>query len=429
MQWFSEEFNFDENDIIRKQKSLEKIVKILNDQYNIFEINKKIFYAGKFEYPTLEELTTTLISIKKGESNKTLKDYCFVLDQKEYRMPGENSIKKGEISQENPIEPPQNASKNIEGHENMEEEKEVKEPFNDFNDEDTKKDLSSPSKIQFKGLKFSHINNKPVKTLICDEKNNEAVFQVASQFNCLEMIGPSVKPDEGITKYVFDQTQGPECALCCRSALFYRNYLVNGGGQVGGKQINMLVDIENLVDNKTNKYWVVKNGYCLTDDAIQVQLLKERLNNDKKLADNIKNKLKVGIHWDTEVNLKKPHGSNVFNSPSQQRICQVFGSTLALSYDKQIKDQKKIWDPFCSLLLEASYDATLTAAAILAHLKQKRIKVFLTAIGGGVFGNPKLWIANAIKKSLMKHTNEPLDVFLVHYSSIPEVFQKELPKI
>jgi hypothetical protein len=39
-----------------------------------------------------------------------------------------------------------------------------------------------------------------------------ALFQVASQFNLLEMPGPQVTPEDGVTNYRFDKTQSPACA-------------------------------------------------------------------------------------------------------------------------------------------------------------------------------------------------------------------------
>lgn len=42
-----------------------------------------------------------------------------------------------------------------------------------------------------------------------------SVSQVASQFNCLEFIKPSVTPEKGVTIYADDYTQGPSCAISC----------------------------------------------------------------------------------------------------------------------------------------------------------------------------------------------------------------------
>jgi hypothetical protein len=44
-----------------------------------------------------------------------------------------------------------------------------------------------------------------------------ALFQLASQFNLLEMTGPEVTPENGVTIYQHDHTQGPACAIRRRS--------------------------------------------------------------------------------------------------------------------------------------------------------------------------------------------------------------------
>ena len=59
-----------------------------------------------------------------------------------------------------------------------------------------------------------------------------AVFQVASQFNFLEMIGPTVTPDDGVTRYQCDHTQGPACAIAAGAATIYRNYFAPVSGAV-----------------------------------------------------------------------------------------------------------------------------------------------------------------------------------------------------
>ena len=49
-----------------------------------------------------------------------------------------------------------------------------------------------------------------------------SLFQVASQFNVLEMVSPDVGPDAGITGYQHDRTQGPACAMSCPAATVFR---------------------------------------------------------------------------------------------------------------------------------------------------------------------------------------------------------------
>jgi hypothetical protein len=60
-----------------------------------------------------------------------------------------------------------------------------------------------------------------------------ALFQVASQFNLLEMVSPTVTPEHGVTRYQQDRTQGPACAIAAGAATIYRNYFAPVGGREG----------------------------------------------------------------------------------------------------------------------------------------------------------------------------------------------------
>jgi len=73
--------------------------------------------------------------------------------------------------------------------------------------------------------------------------NQGALFQVASQFNMLEMVGPSVTPEDGVTIYENDHTQGPACAIAAGAATIYRNYFlpINGAsGQTATRQVDVI---------------------------------------------------------------------------------------------------------------------------------------------------------------------------------------------
>jgi hypothetical protein len=73
-----------------------------------------------------------------------------------------------------------------------------------------------------------------------------ATFQVASQFNLLEMAAPSVTPEHGVTRYASDRTQGPACAIAAGAATIWRNYFVPvpgrpaAHGQTATHQLNAL---------------------------------------------------------------------------------------------------------------------------------------------------------------------------------------------
>ena len=64
-------------------------------------------------------------------------------------------------------------------------------------------------------------------------ENAGALFQVASQFNLLEMVSPDVAPEDGVTRYQSDPTQGPACAIAAGAATIYRNYFAADRGQRG----------------------------------------------------------------------------------------------------------------------------------------------------------------------------------------------------
>jgi hypothetical protein len=65
-----------------------------------------------------------------------------------------------------------------------------------------------------------------VRAMHSEPEFERAMFQVASQFNLLEMTGPNVTPEDGVTPYSTDHTQGPACAIAAGAATIYRNYFV-----------------------------------------------------------------------------------------------------------------------------------------------------------------------------------------------------------
>jgi len=69
-----------------------------------------------------------------------------------------------------------------------------------------------------------------VRKMHQEPENAGALFQVASQFNLLEMDRPTVTPEDGVTRYQHDRTQGPACAIAAGAATIYRNYFAPVGG-------------------------------------------------------------------------------------------------------------------------------------------------------------------------------------------------------
>ena len=85
-----------------------------------------------------------------------------------------------------------------------------------------------------------------VQQLHADKANANSLFQVASQFNLLEMVSPNVTPEHGVDGYEYDRTQGPACAIAAGAGTIYRNYFAEVNGRIGqtcDNQIDCLADI------------------------------------------------------------------------------------------------------------------------------------------------------------------------------------------
>ncbi|MCS3731378.1 hypothetical protein [Bradyrhizobium betae] len=244
-------------------------------------------------------------------------------------------------------------------------------------------------------------------------ENSTALFQVASQFNLLEMASPKFTPNDGVGCYEHDRTQGPACAIAAGAATIYRNYFVPVDGQIGQtaeRQINCLHDVgvtlTGILGLPLEKLWALRNGYALCSelglDAISECL--QSLSLEK--IDEIRGDLKVGVHSDVEVTDSRTKIRPV--------VSQVFCSALPVAYTRIPSER---WAPFASLVLEAAYEATLLAA-ILNHANGNSSVVLLTHLGGGAFGNNPEWITRAIRRALVAVSDFDLDVKIVSFSRI-----------
>jgi len=158
-----------------------------------------------------------------------------------------------------------------------------------------------------------------------------------------------------------------------------------------------------ILDNERNGYWSLRNGFCLPRPPGLIGDLSKRLSSQQNLLADVRASIRVGVHWDTEV------------AEASHNVSQVLCSCAPIAFTKMVKASD--WEVFARVLLEAAFDATLTAAALLAAQRQSRVRVFLTAIGGGPMGNRSRWIFHAMDWALEKHAAAPLDVTMVHFST------------
>ncbi|HBB94900.1 MAG TPA: hypothetical protein DC054_05875 [Blastocatellia bacterium] len=284
-------------------------------------------------------------------------------------------------------------------------------------------DLEIPSLAQLRervhasGYKVGKISVREVvadvQALHTNETNASSLFQVASQFNLLEMVSPSVVPEDGIGIYEDDHTQGPACAIAAGAGTIYRNYFatVNGNtGQSAGNQIDCLADIGAALGNSENRLWEMRNGYALASQSGLFEISNRLRAADESELDGWRQLLRIGIQWNTQVTL----------NDSKHLVSQAYCSALPVAYCHY---SSSLWADFARLVLEASYEATI-CAAILNSMRNGDNRLFLTLVGGGAFGNETDWIIGGIQRALKLYREAELDVAIVSYGSSKESVQQ-----
>ena len=243
-----------------------------------------------------------------------------------------------------------------------------------------------------------------VQELHRDPANQGSLFQVASQFNLLEMVSPRIVPEAGVGIYEQDHTQGPACAIAAGAGTIYRNYLVPLNGRIGqsrDNQIDCLADMGTSLGNHQNSLWTMQNGYVLPSEqglATVSQRLDEMGNEE---IDELRKLLRIGLQWRTQVTLEDAaHG-----------VTQAYCSALPVAYAGFSPEK---WEAFARLVLEAAYEATLCAGILNARESGNR-KLYLTLLGGGAFGNRMDWIMDSILRALSLFQDAGLEVLVVSY--------------
>lgn len=245
-----------------------------------------------------------------------------------------------------------------------------------------------------------------VQELHTDAGNAGAFFQVASQFNLLEMIGPSVTPEQGVGRYEQDHTQGPACAIACGAGTVFRNYLVPIDGQVGqtaDRQMDCSSDLGAALGNESGELWSMQNGYLLPSESGL-----EKINGligalSPRERETLCGKLRIGVQQDTEVTIQE----------AGHLVTQAFCSAVPVAYSP-LSDV--LWEPLARVVLDASYEATLHAA-LLNSVRTGNPRVYLTLLGGGAFGNRTGWILEALEKALHRFREAGLTILVVSYGS------------
>ena len=239
-----------------------------------------------------------------------------------------------------------------------------------------------------------------VRALHADPAHAGAVFQVASQFNLLEMVSPGVTPESGIARYAHDLTQGPACAMACAAGTIWRNYFVpvqGGVGQTAAAQLDMLDAVGAALGNDGGRLWRMQNGYLLPRPGGLAEAARHIAGQEAVLRGMVR----VGVQQDTQVTLPG----------CAHQVTQVYCSAVPMAYTRETE---AAWEPLARLVLEAAYLATLAVAWQTAQATGQR-RVFLTRLGGGAFGNPGAWITAAMATALAGYAGCDLEVAIVSF--------------
>jgi len=199
-----------------------------------------------------------------------------------------------------------------------------------------------------------------------------ALFQVASQFNALEMTGPSVTPEDGVARYEHDQVGAALSAVLGKPA---------------------------------TELWQMRNGYAMCERAALDSIAEHLAGLGADEIDLLRGKLAVGIQWNVEVT----DGAD----GTGPLVSQAFCSALPVAYSRV---PKRHWQAFASLVLDAAYEATMLAAVLNAKRGASNI-VLLTLVGGGAFGNDDAWILAAMRRAVKLVSAFDLDVRIVSYGA------------
>lgn len=199
-----------------------------------------------------------------------------------------------------------------------------------------------------------------------------SLFQVASQFNCLESPGRFVAD---VAHYFHDPTQGPRASISAFPGTLLRHYAapdLDGKRFVqstDGRQLNLLADV---CDPAVAR---VHSGYLRSQEVVDPTAFARTLESQFEA-------IRVGLHEDIEVVMGADWTGEVKGAPFRT-VAQAFTSTIAAGMYGELDDSNVAFATICRQLQRAAYLGTLLGAASLGM-----DRVVLTLIGGGVFANP-----------------------------------------
>lgn len=207
---------------------------------------------------------------------------------------------------------------------------------------------------------------------------SKALYQVASNFNCLEVASERHNPFTGtfISHLMFAKTQGPSAACGC--AYGTATILATHRKEPNDLFKNLPPKVYDIVNCTNGKLIAHKQNQML----------------GKVLKSNMKH-ISIGLLRGTRACFDRNGNSPMFKYSTQGPIIdQLFTSTCILT-----PNNARHYIDLQRVLLQVAYDSVYLAAIV-----NKNSRIVLTLIGGGVFNNMKSLIYNAIITAHMKYS-------------------------
>ena len=220
------------------------------------------------------------------------------------------------------------------------------------------------------------------------------------------------KPPRHPTPDVWDRTQGPQASVGAGAAAITRVHAAfyqkgKSWRQTRRRQVELLHDL--------GEYYTVENGYVVQNG------MERELPRSLEERDDLLDRCCVGLHSGVQVTFCGLDGETLHLLPPSQPpqiIDQVFCAAMNIAQGATGEHNLSLPGGVdkADFLLRAAYRGTYLAA-----IANKCTRLFLTLIGGGVFGNRLDKIYKTIREEHIKWTMSPTntltDVFIVHWSA------------
>jgi len=264
---------------------------------------------------------------------------------------------------------------------------------------------------------FSGNKHADITKILNKPENRGHMFQAASQFDGLEC-GVDNMPSKDHTffhGYAHDSTQGPFVSLIAPAAAISRRdyvypYNLNPSQIIQGQSVNYLDELKDL--------FFVENGYIKRND-------KSKVLNEVDF-ENKMNKVKVIFNENATVyyDLSEKYMKRILKKVEEPfPVHQVFTAAMNIDQGKSGYNNRT-QDDFPNLLVKLNFllEAAYTSAYLAAHKCQAPV-LWLTLVGGGVFGNFVDLIFQNIHKVHQQY-GKGIQVHLVDYDKYAMVNEK-----